>query len=334
MYSTETEGPGPTIISKSGPECKLCGNRKGTIIIHFPPFQFMSGDFKAVPWFEHEKYYCPYCDFIWTDWLDKLSLEEYGAEYIKANTDDQRKPAETRMAYGFLLLKKIIYRYGGKRFLDYGVGYNSPYIYELRGRGIDLWGCDISHEIRYSKFVKQLPFEELPENTFDGIYSTSVVEHLANFEADFECMKKLLKTGGIIVHAWYLYPYWDGKSDFPRDAMVWDPWHVSILSDNSAKILANKLNLTYLGLKKVEGGKVFVFKKPGGIFKIPFLFWISPLTWVRVFSLFNHKRYLKKYYGITIGSFTVVLKKYAMKYGGKNKFMVKSYRFLKKFTKK
>lgn len=306
MHSTIVKGPGPRMISRKGPPCKLCGNKKDIRIIHFPPFQFSSGNFKAVPWFEHKKYHCPKCQFIWADWLEGLTLENYGKKYAKANTDEQRRPTESRMIQGFLILRKIIHNWGGKRFLDYGVGYNFPYIYELRGKGIDLLGCDISNALVYSKFIKQLPFEKLPEKSFDGVYSTSVFEHLADFEKDLEYMKKLLVPGGIMIHAWDMYPDWEGHSDFPRDPMVWDPWHVSIFSDTSARVLAYKLNLIYLGTKKVGygGGKAFIFKKPGINIKNK-LRWISPLHWCYIIRLFKHQLYLRRYYPEVYKTYTI-----------------------------
>ncbi len=104
------------------------------------------------------------------------------------------------------------------------VWYNVPYIYELRARGIDLWGCDISKRIPYGRFVKQLPGETLPDGTFDGIYSIQVMEHLHHFCEDFQRMFTLLKPGGMILHQTpVLTNYWDGTSPFPRHFALWSP---------------------------------------------------------------------------------------------------------------
>ena len=296
-YSTATSGPGPEILSRPGPVCKLCYN-PSTLVIHFPPFQFVSGNFRAVPWWDHEKYYCPVCQFLWADWLGDRSLEEYGEEYAKANTDDQRRPTEERMCMAPELLLYLLRMTGGTRFLDYGVGYNVPYIYELRARGIDLWGCDISKTVPYSRFVKQLPYENLPEGTFDGIYSTEVMEHLYHFREDFQRMSNLLKPGGMMLHRTFsISDFWDGASSFPRHFALWDSYHVSVFSDRSARLLAEQIGLDYQGYIPIPRGHGFLFRRPGeSSLKARLSPWNPGTAW-RCYRVLQHELYVKKHYG-------------------------------------
>lgn len=298
-YSTATEGPGPTIICRSGPACKVCSS-PNTLVIHFPPFQFVSGDFKAVPWWEHEKYYCPACRFLWADWLDGKSLEEYGEEYVKANTDEQRRPAERRMCMAPELLLRLLCMTGGSRFLDYGVGYNVPYIYELRARGIDLWACDISVAVPYSRFVKRLPQETLPEGTFDGIYSLEVMEHLFHLHEDFLRMFRLLQPGGMMLHQTLLATdYWDGNPPFPRYYGLWDPYHVSVFSEDSARLVAEQVGLEYLGCVPTPRGKGLLFRRPwAGARKGKLSAWRPGTIW-RCFKVIQHELYVQNHYGQT-----------------------------------
>ncbi len=267
-----TDAPSTTTVApvlksrQAGVTCKLCGQREGIWLIHYPQFVFRSGAFEAPPWFAHDKYYCPHCHFLWADVFDKLSQAEYGQKYTENNYDHQRRPTESRMAFAPQLLAELIRRTGGTRFLDYGCGYNYSYIYELRSRGFDLWGCDISAAVPYSRFVRQLPHEPYPEGFFDGLYSIDVMEHLANFEGDFRTMAAMLRPGGLILHNTIsLDQYWNGEGDPPRDPMVWAPWHCSVFSERSAAVLAARLGLEFCGKLATQSdtGLAFLFRKPG-----------------------------------------------------------------------
>ena len=298
-YSTVTDGPGPTIENTPGPPCKLCGQRDGSLRIHFPPFLFKFGDFEAPPWWEHEKYYCPHCRFLWSDWLDDKSLADYGKEYVKGNYDHHRRPTEVRMLAAPHLLLSVLKKTAGKRFIDYGVGYNTPYIYELRGRGIDLWGCDISSAVAYSRFVRHLPEGNLPEGTFDGIYSLDVAEHLSDIEGDYNRMKHLLRPGGVILHSTlWLHKLWDGKPPFPRIPNLWNPWHVSLCSDRTMEVVAQKTGLDYLGAVdlKVDTKQGYLFRKPGNLAGVKRIARsLLPRFWGQLWQLLRHKLYARCY---------------------------------------
>lgn len=278
--------------------CKLCGNKDGTKTILYPTYQYISGDFVAPLWPEHQKYFCPNCEYLWSSRFDDMSLEEYGNEYVQANLENQRRPAEERMKAAPRLLKTLVKLTHGTRFLDYGVGYNVPYIYELRGREIDLWGCDISARVPYSRFIKQLPQEMLPCGTFDGIYSLDVAEHLSDILKDYTTMKNLLKPGGYMLHSTYwLHKLWPPEKPLPDDPSLRNPWHVSLCSEKTMRVIAEKTGLNFIGSMPVDTdtGSAYLLKKPG---KTTF----SKSTFSAVRSLLlirnidKHLRYVKKYY--------------------------------------
>lgn len=254
-------------ISAGGKPCKLCGRDDGALTIHFPAFVFRSGDFEAPEWPEHSKYYCPHCEFLWSDAFDQLSLAEYGESYVKANYDSHRVPAEARMTGAPLLLRELAALTDGKRFIDYGVGYNVPYIYELRGRGIDLWGCDISAMVPYSRFVRYLPAQDLPDGTFDGLYSIDVAEHLSDIVNDYIAMRDLLKPGGYLLHVTYwLHTMWKPGNGLPLDPMLRNPWHVSVCSERAMQVIAERTGLEFVESMKINvgPGTAYLLKKPGG----------------------------------------------------------------------
>ena len=301
-YSTVTDGPGPTIENRPGPPCKLCGSGGGgSLRIHFPPFKFISGDFEAPLWWEHEKYYCPFCQFLWSDWLGSRSLEEYGKEYVRANYDHQRRPTEPRMLAAPHLLYRLLVWTGGTRFLDYGVGYNVPYIYELRGRGLDIWGCDISAAVPYSRFIRHVPANDLPEGTFDGIYSLDVAEHLADIVADYLRMKRLLRSGGIMLHSTlWLHRLWDGNPPFPRNPNLWSPWHMSLCSERTIQVIAEQTGLEYIGTiyLPTDTRQGYILRKPGKLTPVKRIArWCQPRFWWYLWQLKVHMRYVRQCYG-------------------------------------
>jgi SAM-dependent methyltransferase len=228
--------------------------------------------------------------------FDNLSLAEYGLKYTENNYDHQRRPVEPRMAFAPLLLAYLIWRTGGSRFLDYGCGYNYSYIYELRSRGFDLWGCDISAAVPYSRYVRRLPAEEYPTAWFDAIYSIDVMEHVAEFFADFATMARIVRPGGLVLHNTIsLDRYWKGDGQPPDDPMVWAPWHCSVFSNRSVALLAEKSGLEFCGTVRTHSdtGLAFLFRKPGQ--------WAwrrlnVPSMGLRLLKLLKYQRYFRRMY--------------------------------------
>lgn len=289
----------PRIISKNvDSQCTLCGNEQGLWLIHFPEYIYKTGAFEAPPWFSHNKFLCPSCRFLWTDVFDKLDTAEYGKKYTEANYDHHRRPTEDRMAFAPMLISKLVKLSGGSRFLDYGCGYNYPYIYELRSRGFDLWGVDISAGINYSRYIRRLPFENFPDDFFDGIFSIDVMEHLAHFDNDFSNMKRILKPGGYMLHnSISLDQFWRGDNAAPDDPMVWSPWHCTIFSERSAAVLAERLGLVFKGMipTRSDTGLAFLFRKAGAMPAARFnaLAKAAKLWRLARYSAYFHKNYSK-----------------------------------------
>lgn len=258
---------GPRVESRdSGVGCKLCGNTAGVWKIHYPEFVFRSGEFEAPPWFAHDKYFCPSCRFLWSDVFDAMDAATYGRKYVECNYEHQRRPTESRMVFAPLLLARLIRLTGGRRFLDYGCGYNYTYLYELRSRGFDLWGCDISAAVNYSRYLRRLPGEDFPDAFFDGVYSIDVMEHLKDFEADIRNIARVVKPGGcLLFNTISLDNYLKGDGGAPDDPLVWTPWHCSVFSEKSAGVLAAKLGLEFQGVIRTpsDTGLAFLFRKPG-----------------------------------------------------------------------
>ena len=99
------------------------------------------------------------------------------------------------------------------KILDFGCGRGVTVEY-LRSRGYDAHGCDIQATwgepgpyALISLEPYRLPYED---NSFDVVYSTSVLEHAKNQEEYFREIRRVLKIGGISLHIfpgkWYL-PY-------------------------------------------------------------------------------------------------------------------------------
>ena len=231
--------------------------------------------------------------------MDSKSLEEYGKAYVKANYDHQRKPSPRMLAAPHLLLRLLLWT-GGKRFLDYGVGYNTPYIYDLRGRGIDVWGCDISATVPYSRFIRYVPSNDLPEGTFDGIYSVDVAEHFSDIKEDYTRMKHLLRPGGIMLHCTYwLHRHWNGTLPFPRKHFLWNPWHLSLCSSRTMEVIAEQVGLEYLGTIRlpVDTRQGYILRKPPDLGWTRLLArWLEPNFWSSLRELNAHMKYASRAY--------------------------------------
>jgi SAM-dependent methyltransferase len=93
--------------------------------------------------------------------------------------------------------------------LDFGCG-SGRHVYEFRDRGFDAWGVDSGRYARprraadatlfsvaESEPVYRLPYADA---TFDLVHSTSVFEHVLDYEAAFREISRVLKPTGWSLH--------------------------------------------------------------------------------------------------------------------------------------
>ena len=255
----------PRFIDAPAPACPLCDDG-GTRTMFFPAVaQAYEG---CPPWPEHVKFYCPLCHYIWSDRLAGLDLASYGDLYVTANTSAQRRPNE-RMPASPLLLEHLLGASNGRRFLDYGVGYNGGYIEAVRATGIDLLGCDISSAVTYGKSVLRLPdqWARLCEESFDGIFSQDVIEHFNNPVEDHRRLASLLRPGGLILSSTpVLEKVWDGREPIRETTWLLTPWHVSLHSSTAMRLIADRAGLEFVDTIPVPTDTrwAFLLRRPGG----------------------------------------------------------------------
>lgn len=108
------------------------------------------------------------------------------------------------------------------KFLDFGCG-EGRLVYDLRDRGIDAYGFDIHDRVvyrhpddrRFFGFVNNpqtdtsnalvddktfhIPF---PDETFDVVYSTSVLEHVMDMRQTMKEISRVVKTDGFTFHVY------------------------------------------------------------------------------------------------------------------------------------
>ena len=261
--TTESPSEIPRFSAAAAPPCPLC-QQDAARTIHYPdlaePFP------GSLSWPAHDKHYCHECGYIWSHRFDGLDLDSYGKRYVDANTDEQRVP-NTRMQASPRLLQILVERTGGGRFLDYGIGYNTPYIEDERSRGIDLWGCDISATVPYGPFVRHLPEAEpgFIDHPFDGIFSQDVVEHFNDPVSDHRRLRSMLVPGGMILSSTpVLEKVWDGSEPVSRHIWLWSPWHTSLCSSKAMNLLAEKSGLEFVDVIEVPTDTrwAFLLRRP------------------------------------------------------------------------
>ena len=154
------------------------------------------------------RYQCPNCDVIFgpdkTARLSALQLTEEYAVHFRAFTEAYEPPAEIR---AFHLLEPKM----GGRYLNYGCGANTAGMRELRAAGWDVWGYEPNERAIDTENYVVRSSERLHTMSFDGVYSSNVLEHFQDPVTELRTMNGLLKVGGRMAHATpcfeYLYEY-------------------------------------------------------------------------------------------------------------------------------
>lgn len=101
------------------------------------------------------------------------------------------------------LCKYLVDRFSlkqGMKIIDVGSG-NEEIFHGFKELGFDVWGVDIiSHKDKKIK-VCDVSKEKLPfsDNSFDVVFSKSLLEHLKPVEYPLMEMKRIVKKGGLII---------------------------------------------------------------------------------------------------------------------------------------
>jgi len=160
-----------------------------------------------------------------------------------------RRFASTRTPKFYFLNKAM----NGREFklLDIGAGNHSPSKTTALFPKCEYYGVDLNKDYNYSeadskalkgfyeKDLTQLQLDDIPDNYFDFIMMSHIIEHLHNGDKVLELLSKKLKKGG------YIYVEYPGKKSTTLPSMYGtlnfhdDTTHVRIYSvDELSKLLS------------------------------------------------------------------------------------------------
>ena len=125
----------------------------------------------------------------------------------------------------------------GARVLDLGCG-NGSGVAALLALGCEAVGCDLrlrkswphrdrlyrEGRLRVMESPRRLPFDD---ETFDGVFSHNVLEHVQDYEATLSEIARVLKPNGVSVHmfpsCWTLV---EGHVHVPLATFFWPYWYL------------------------------------------------------------------------------------------------------------
>lgn len=185
------------------------------------------------------------------------NMKSYSKKYYENNNQDRDRPA-LRMYSGMLLA----YVKRGGRVLDFGAG--KGFLCTHLEKNYQTFGCEISKYARSqirintvkTKVLKTMPRKK---QSFDGIISLHVFEHLENPKYTIADLVKLLKYGGVLFAVIPNPDGW-GKRIKGRNWFAYrDKTHVSLLSSRN-----------WVNLFK-ESGLEIVKLSGDGLWDVPYL---------------------------------------------------------------
>jgi SAM-dependent methyltransferase len=217
-------------------------------------------------------YRCAGCGTIYVHGMPSNAelAESYDDSYDGATTGYFAKvDKKMRRARGRInALKKRVRP--GSRFLD--VGCNGGFVVEaVREAGFDAWGLEVDGvSVAYAR-------EHFPDNTyhhgiiedfypdqgFDLIYSSEVIEHVADVRAFMAAVVRLLNPGGVFYVTTPDISHWRR----PRDLEEWDgfnpPVHCVYFNPDSMRKLLTDHGLEVVKkLVAFKPGMKFIARKP------------------------------------------------------------------------
>jgi SAM-dependent methyltransferase len=117
----------------------------------------------------------------------------------------------------FRYLEQAIQKYANGRVLDIGCG-NKPYERMFDGKITEYFGCDIAQSSQQKvDLMCEATRIPLPDQSFDTVFSTQTLEHVAEHQQMLNEAYRLLKPGGhLIVSAPLYWPLHEEPYDFFR----------------------------------------------------------------------------------------------------------------------
>jgi 2-polyprenyl-3-methyl-5-hydroxy-6-metoxy-1,4-benzoquinol methylase len=119
--------------------------------------------------------------------------------------------------YLFRDLKEAIHQYASGALLDIGCG-NKPYRVWMVEKGCEVTGCDIEQSSeKLVDIICPATSIPLPDASFDTVFSSQVLEHVAEHGKMLDECYRLLKPGGyLIVSAPMFWEHHESPYDFFR----------------------------------------------------------------------------------------------------------------------
>jgi len=150
--------------------------------------------------------------------------------YVEVAYQEEKKPYGTYTMELAKHLVDIFHLDDYESFLDCGCG-RGEMMYAFKEMGYTSKGIDISDFCKDTIIVNfetdSFPF---PDNTFDIVFSKSVLEHISNAENYMAEMKRVLKPGGRLI---LLVPDWETQYKI----FYYDPTHVHPYTKQSIEAL-------------------------------------------------------------------------------------------------